>query len=74
MKKDQARQQAESIALQEKQHKAQQLAKEKHKKFLAITDANMSRVSKTFKGLKKKQKEELKDQWTEDRFEECKSS
>ena len=47
---------------------------EKHKKFLALTDANMSRVSKTFKGLEKKLKEELKDQWTEDRFEEFKSS
>ena len=72
VKKDQARQRAESIAQHEKQQKAQQLAEEKHKKFLALTDANMSRVSKTFKGMEKKLKEELKDQWTEDRFEEFK--
>ena len=72
VKKDQARQRAESIAQHEKQQKAQQLAEEKHKKFLSLTDANMSRVSKTFKGMEKKQKEELKDQWTEDRFEEVK--
>ena len=44
----------------------------KHKKLLTLTDANMSRVSKTFKGMKKKRKEEVKDQWTEDRFEEFK--
>ena len=61
VKKDQARQRAESIAQHEKQQKAQQLAEEKHKKFLALTDANMSRVSKTFKGMEKKLKEELKD-------------
>ena len=72
VKKDQARQRAESIAQHEKLQKAQQLAEDKHKKFLALTDANMSRVSKTFKGLEKELKEELKDQWTEDRFEEFK--
>ena len=49
VKKDQARQRAESIAQHEKQEKAQQ-PKEKHKTFLALTDANMSRVSKTLKG------------------------
>ena len=64
VKKDQARQRAELIAQHEKQQKARQLAEEKHKKFLALTDANMSRVSKTFKGMEKKLKEELKDQWT----------
>ena len=32
----------------------------------------MSRLSKTFKGMEKKLKEELKDQWTEYRFEEFK--
>ena len=72
VKKDQARQRAESIAQHEKLQTAQQLAEEKHKKFLALTEANMSRVSKTFKGMEKKPKEELKDQWTEDRFEEFK--
>ena len=72
VKKDQARQCAESIAQHQKQQKAQRLTEEKYKKFLALTDANMSRVSKTFKGMEKKLKEELKDQWTEDRFEEFK--
>ena len=47
--------------MHEKQRKAQKLAKEKHKKFLALTDENISRVSKTFKDLEKKLKEELKD-------------
>ena len=28
----------------------QQLAEEKHKKFLALTDENISRMSKTFRG------------------------
>ena len=58
VKKDQARQRAVSIAQHEKQQKAQQLAEEKHYIFLALTDANMSRVSKTFKGMEKKLKEE----------------
>ena len=44
VKKDQARQRAESIAQHEKQQKAQQLAEEKHKQFLTLTNANMSRV------------------------------
>ena len=70
VKTDQARQRAESVAQHEKQQKAQQLAEEKHKKFLALTDANMLSVSKTFKGMEKKLKEELKDQWSENRFEE----
>ena len=70
VKKDQARQRAESIAQHEKQQKAQQLAEEKHKKFFALTNANMSRVSMTFKGMEKKLKEELEDQWTEYRFKE----
>ena len=56
VKKDQARQRVGSIVKHEKQQKALQLAEEKHKKFLAITDANMSRVSKTFKGIEKKLK------------------
>ena len=72
VKKDQVRQRAESIAQHEMQQKVQQLAEEKHKKFLALTDANISRVSMTFKGMEKKLKEELKDQWIEDRFEEFK--
>ena len=46
VKKDQGRQRAESIAQHEKQQKAQQLAEEKHKKFLALTDANMSSVNR----------------------------
>ena len=50
VKKDQARQQVESIAQHKKEQQAQQLAKEKHKKFLALTDENISRVSKTFRG------------------------
>ena len=61
VKKDQTRQRAESIAQHEKQQKAQQLAEEMPKKFLALTDVNMSRVSKTFKGMEKKLTEELKD-------------
>ena len=56
VKKDQARQRAESIPQHEKQQKAQQLAAEKHKKFLALTDTKMSRVPKTFKGMEKKLK------------------
>ena len=72
VKKDQARQRAESIAQHEKHQKAQHLSEEKYKKLLALTDANMSRVSKTFKGMEKKLKEELKDQWSENRFEEFK--
>ena len=32
----------------------------------------MSRVSKTFRAIEKKLKEELKDQWSENRFEEFK--
>ena len=56
VKKEQARQRAESIAQHVKQQKAQQLAEEKHKKFLALTDENISRVSKTFKGMEKKLK------------------
>ena len=51
VKKVKARQRAESFAQHEQQQKAQQLAEEKNKKFLALTDANMSRVSKTFKGM-----------------------
>ena len=54
------------------QRKAQKPAEEKHKKFLALTNENMSRVSKTFKDLEKKLKEELKDQWSENKFEDCK--
>ena len=61
VKKDQARQCAESIAQHEMQQKALQLAKEKYKKLLALTDANMSRLSKTFKGMEKKLNKELKD-------------
>ena len=61
VKKDQASQQAESIAQHEKQQKTLQLAEEKHKTYLALTDENMSRVSKTFRGIEKKQMEELKD-------------
>ena len=59
VKQDQARQWVESIAQHEMQQKAQQLAEEKHKKFLALTHANMSKVSKTLKGMEKKLKEEL---------------
>ena len=67
VKKDDARQQAESIVWHEKPQKSQQLAKEKHKKFLqvALTYSNMLRVSNTFKGMAKKLKEEFKDQWSE---------
>ena len=62
----------ESIAQHEKQQKAQQLAEEKYKKFLTLTDTNMSMVSETLKWTEKKLKEELKDQWSETRFEEIK--
>ena len=72
VKKDQARQWAQSIAQHEKQPKAPQLAEEMHKKFLALTKVNMSRVSKTLTGMEKMRNEELKDQWTEDRFKEFK--
>ena len=41
VKKDQARQRAESIAQHEKQQQALQLAEEKHKKFLNLTNVNM---------------------------------
>ena len=54
VKKEQARQGVESIAQHEKQQKAQQLAEEKHKKFLALTNTNMSWVSKTCKEIEKK--------------------
>ena len=61
VKKDQARQRAESIVQYEKHYKAQLLAEEKHKKFHAFTNENISRLYKTFKGMEKKLKEELKD-------------
>ena len=51
VKKDQARKGAESIARHEMQQKALQLAIEKYKNFLPLTNANMSRVSKTCKGM-----------------------
>ena len=54
VKKDQARQRAESITQHEKQQMALQLAAEKYKKFLSLSNANMSRVSWTFKGMEKK--------------------
>ena len=50
-KKDHARQRAEAIAQHEKQQEAQMVAEEKHKKFLALTDENMARVSETFRGM-----------------------
>ena len=62
VKKDKASQCAESIAQHERQQKAQQIAEEKHQKFLTLTDKNMSWVSRTFGGMEKKLKEELKDQ------------
>ena len=61
VKKDQARQCAELIAQHENQQKAQQLAEEKHKKFHALTNANMLRMSKTCMEMEKKLKEELQD-------------
>ena len=73
VEKWQACRRSEFIAHHEKQQKAQQLAKEKYKKYLALTNANMSRLSKTLKGMEKKLKEELKDQWSDNRFEEFKN-
>ena len=49
VRKDQARQRLEYLAQHEKQRKAQKLAEEKHKKYLALIVENMYRVSKTFK-------------------------